>query len=164
MISQSSTQSNCLMIFNRLEMLLSERELTISQVAKDTGLSRTTLTYMVQNNSKGIQLATLNQLCQYLHVRPDDFFEYYPFDLAYQFQRDQDQVVVLAELSENGQVVQSAQVSGKVADDTCQLAYSELERQFAKYFDQLSIFSKTLLKNDFKEVAAKETGISIELR
>ena len=35
------------MIFNRLKMLLSERELTISQVAKDTGLSRTTLTYMV---------------------------------------------------------------------------------------------------------------------
>ena len=152
------------MIFNRLKMLLSERELTISQVAKDTGLSRTTLTYMVQNNSKGIQLVTLNQLCQYLHVRPDDFFEYYPFDLAYQFQRDQDQVVVLAELLENGQVVQSAQVSGKVSDDTCQIAYSELERQFTTHFDQLSIFSKTLLRNDFKAVAAKEVGCSIELR
>ena len=152
------------MIFNRLKMLLSERELTISQVAKDTGLSRTTLTYMVQNNSKGIQLATLNQLCQYLHVRPDDFFEYYPFDLAYQFQRDQDQVVVLAELLENGQLVQSAQVSGKVADDTCQIAYSELERQFTTHFDQLSIFSKTLLRNDFEAVAAKEVGCSIELR
>lgn len=152
------------MIFNRLKMLLSERELTISQVAKDTGLSRTTLTYMVQNNSKGIQLATLNQLCQYLHVRPEDFFEYYPFDVAYQFQRDQDKIIVLAELLESGQVVQSAQVTGKVANDTCQIAYSELERQFAKYFDQLSIFSKTLLRNDFKAVAAKEVGCSIELR
>lgn len=151
------------MIFNRLKMLLSERELTISQVAKDTGLSRTTLTYMVQNNSKGIQLATLNQLCQYLHVRPEDFLEYYPFDVAYQFQRDQDKIIVLAELLESGQVVQSAQVTGKVANDTCQIAYSELERQFAKYFDQLSIFSKTLLKNDFKTVVAKEIGSSIEL-
>lgn len=151
------------MIFNRLKMLLSERELTISQVAKDTGLSRTTLTYMVQNNSKGIQLATLNQLCQYLHVLPEDFFEYYPFDVAYQFQRDQDKIIVLAELLESGQVVQSAQVTGKVANDTCQIAYSELERQFAKYFDQLSIFSKTLLKNDFKTVVAKEIGSSIEL-
>lgn len=152
------------MIFNRLKMLLSERELTISQVAKDTGLSRTTLTYMVQNNSKGIQLATLNQLCQYLHVRPDDFFEYYPFDVTYQFQQDQDQSIVLAELLENAQVIQSAQVAGKVADGTCQIAYSELERQFAKYFNQLSIFSKTLLKNDFKTVAAKKIGSSIELR
>ncbi len=77
---------------------------------------------------------------------------------------DQDQVVVLAELLENGQVVQSAQVSGKVADDTCQIAYSELERQFTTHFDQLSIFSKTLLRNDFKAVAAKEVGCSIELR
>lgn len=151
------------MIFNRLKMLLSERELSITQVAKDTGLSRTTLTYMVQNNSKGIQLATLNQLCQYLHVRPEDFFEYYPFDVAYQFQQDQDKIIVLAELLESGQVVQSAQVTGKVANDTCQIAYSELERQFAKYFDQLSIFSKTLLKNDFKTVVTKEIGSSIEL-
>lgn len=38
------------------------------------------------------------------------------------------------------------------------------ERQFTTHFDQLSIFSKTLLRNDFKAVAAKEVGCSIELR
>lgn len=151
------------MIFNRLKMLLSERELTISQVAKDTGLSRTTLTYMVQNNSKGIQLATLNQLCQYLHVRPEDFFEYYPFDVAYQFQRDQDKIIVLAELLESGQIVQKAQLTGKMTDDTCKIAYTELEKQFADYYVKMSIFAKTLLKNQFKAVAKEKATQDIEL-
>lgn len=151
------------MIFNRLKMLLSERELTISQVAKDTGLSRTTLTYMVQNNSKGIQLATLNQLCQYLHVRPEDFFEYYPFDVAYQFQQDQDKITVAASILENGQIVQKAQLTGKMTDDTCKIAYTELEKQFADYYVKMSIFAKTLLKNQFKAVAKEKATQDIEL-
>ena len=104
------------MIFNRLKMLLSERELSITQVAKDTGLSRTTLTYLVQNNSKGIQLATLNQLCQYLHVQPKDLLEYYPFDLHCEFNREQDKITVAASILENGQVIQSAQISGKITN------------------------------------------------
>lgn len=151
------------MIFNRLKMLLSERELTISQVAKDTGLSRTTLTYMVQNNSKGIQLATLNQLCQYLRVLPEDFFEYYPFDVAYQFQRDQDKITVAASILENGQIVQKAQLTGKMTDDTCKIAYTELEKQFADYYVKMSIFAKTLLKNQFKAVAKEKATQDIEL-
>lgn len=159
------------MIFNRLKMLLSERELSITQVAKDTGLSRTTLTYLVQNNSKGIQLATLNQLCQYLHVQPKDLLEYYPFDLHCEFNREQDKITVAASILENGQVIQSAQISGKITNITgkitnitCRIAYSDLELHFANYFSQLSVFAKTLMKNDFVALAGKELGCSIELR
>lgn len=152
------------MIFNRLKMLLSERELSITQVAKDTGLSRTTLTYLVQNNSKGIQLATLNQLCQYLHVQPKDLLEYYPFDLHCEFNREQDKITVAASILENGQVIQSAQISGKITNITCRIAYSDLELYFANYFSQLSVFAKTLMKNDFVALAGKELGCSIELR
>lgn len=151
------------MIFNRLKMLLSERELSITQVAKDTGLSRTTLTYMVQNNSKGIQLATLNQLCQYLHVQPKDLLEYYPFDLHYEFNREQDKITVAASILENGQIVQKAQLTGKMTDDTCKIAYTELEKQFADYYVKMSIFAKTLLKNQFKAVAKEKATQDIEL-
>ncbi|MFR0582731.1 helix-turn-helix domain-containing protein [Limosilactobacillus mucosae] len=151
------------MIFNRLKMLLSERELSITQVAKDTGLSRTTLTYMVQNNSKGIQLATLNQLCQYLHVQPKDLLEYYPFDLHCEFNRDQDKITVAASILENGQIVQKAQLTGKMTDDTCKIAYTELEKQFADYYVKMSIFAKTLLKNQFKAAAEEKTTQDIEL-
>lgn len=151
------------MIFNRLKMLLSERELSITQVAKDTGLSRTTLTYLVQNNSKGIQLATLNQLCQYLHVRPEDLLEYYPFDLHCEFNREQDKITVAASILENGQVVRTAQLTGKMTDDTCKIAYTALEKQFADYYDKMSIFAKTLLKNQFETVAAEKIAQDVEL-
>lgn len=151
------------MIFNRLKMLLSERELSITQVAKDTGLSRTTLTYMIQNNSKGIQLATLNQLCQYLHVQPKDLLEYYPFDLHCEFNREQDKITVAASILENGQIVQTAKITGKMTDDTCKIAYTVLEKQFADYYVKMSIFAKTLLKNQFKVVAAEKTAQDVEL-
>lgn len=151
------------MIFNRLKMLLSERELSITQVAKDTGLSRTTLTYLVQNNSKGIQLATLNQLCQYLHVQPKDLLEYYPFDLHCEFNRDQDKVTVAAAILENSQVVRTAKITGKMTDDTCKIAYTVLEKQFADYYVKMSIFAKTLLKNQFKVAAEEKTAQDVEL-
>lgn len=151
------------MIFNRLKMLLSERELSITQVAKDTGLSRTTLTYLVQNNSKGIQLATLNQLCQYLHVQPKDLLEYYPFDLHCEFNREQDKITVAAAILENGQVVRTAKITGKMTDNTCKIAYTVLEKQFTDYYVKMSIFAKTLLKNQFKAVAAEKTAQDVEL-
>lgn len=151
------------MIFNRLKMLLSERELSITQVAKDTGLSRTTLTYLVQNNSKGIQLATLNQLCQYLHVQPKDLLEYYPFDLHCEFNRDQDKVTVAAAILENSQVVRTAKITGKMTNDTCKIAYTVLEKQFADYYVKMSIFAKTLLKNQFKVAAEEKTAQDVEL-
>lgn len=151
------------MIFNRLKMLLSERELSITQVAKDTGLSRTTLTYLVQNNSKGIQLATLNQLCQYLHVQPKDLLEYYPFDLHCEFNRDQDKITVAASILENGQIIRTAQLTSKMTDDTCKIAYTVLEKQFADYYVKMSIFAKTLLKNRFKAMAAEKTAQDVEL-
>lgn len=151
------------MIFNRLKILLSERELSITQVAKDTGLSRTTLTYMIQNNSKGIQLATLNQLCQYLHVQPKDLLEYYPFDLHCEFNREQDKITVAAAILENGHVVRTAQLTGQMTDDTCKIAYTVLEKQFADYYVKMSIFTKTLLKNQFKAVAAEKIAQDVEL-
>lgn len=66
------------MIKNRLAVLLAERNLKITQVAKDTGISRNTITSTAQNDSKMIQLQTIDVLCNYLGITPADFFEYYP--------------------------------------------------------------------------------------
>lgn len=68
------------MILSRLKVLLAERDLKVSQVANDTGLSRTTLTALSNNTLKGIRLDTINTLCQYLDISTDDFFDYLPFD------------------------------------------------------------------------------------
>lgn len=70
------------MIHCNLSVLLAERRLKISRVAADTGISRTTLTALAYNNSQGIQMATLNTLCLYLGIQPDDLFSFYPYDLV----------------------------------------------------------------------------------
>lgn len=69
------------MIKCNLAILLAERNLKITQVAKATNLSRTTLTYLANNYSQGIQLDTLNKLCLYLQVTPEQFFSYLPFEV-----------------------------------------------------------------------------------
>lgn len=76
------------MIKNRLAELISERSLKITQVAKDTGISRNTITATAQNDSKMIQLETVNTLCKYLGVTPCEFFTYVPFDFKVNLQTD----------------------------------------------------------------------------
>ena len=68
------------LIINKLALILAQKRIKITQVAKDTGLSRTTLTTLSQNKSKRIDNETLNSLCNYLRISPNTFFEYTPLD------------------------------------------------------------------------------------
>lgn len=70
------------MLIPNLSVLLAERRLTISKVSSDTGISRTTLTALSGRAARGIQFDTLNALCQYLRVTPNELFLYRPFDLT----------------------------------------------------------------------------------
>jgi|SRR3712207_5445366 len=74
------------MIGYNLSVLLAERGLNVSKVSKDTGLSRITLSALVNNTGQGIQLETMNKLCQYLKIVPGDLFIYIPFDISFKFQ------------------------------------------------------------------------------
>ena len=71
------------MLKNNLSTLLGERKLKITRVSKDTGISRTTLTALAQNDEKGIQLETLNTLFRYLDIEPNDFFDFNAFDYSF---------------------------------------------------------------------------------
>lgn len=71
------------MIKNRLSVLLAERNLKISKVFKDTGISRSTLNNIAKNETDMIRLETINTLCKYLNVTPGDFFDYVPVDLNF---------------------------------------------------------------------------------
>lgn len=62
------------MIRCNLSVLLAERNLKISDVAKNTGISRTTLTALAYNHSKGIQFDTFDTLCNYLKITPNELF------------------------------------------------------------------------------------------
>lgn len=71
------------MIRNRLSVLLAERNLKITRVAKDTGIARSTITSITQNDVKMIQLETINSLCIYLGVTPCEFFEFSEYDVSF---------------------------------------------------------------------------------
>ncbi len=67
------------MIESNLRVLLAERNIRITKVAEDTGISRTTLTSLVYGNAQGIQFDTIDKLCRYLRISPGHFFVFAPF-------------------------------------------------------------------------------------
>lgn len=69
------------MVRCNLAVLLAERNLRITKVSSDTGISRTTLTNLANNYGTGIQLDTLNTLCMYLKVTPSQIFHFVPVDI-----------------------------------------------------------------------------------
>lgn len=69
------------MLKTNLSILLAQRDLRITKVAEDTGISRTTLTALSSNSSQGIQFDTLNKLCTYLQTTPEQFFSFVPYEV-----------------------------------------------------------------------------------
>lgn len=59
----------------KLWELMAERSLKITQVSKDTGLSRPTLNNIKFNRNKAIQMETIDILCNYFRITPGELFE-----------------------------------------------------------------------------------------
>lgn len=64
------------MIINKFSVLMAQRLLKISTLAKATGISRVTLTHLYYRRSKQIDLETLDKLCDYLHCSVGDIIEF----------------------------------------------------------------------------------------
>lgn len=60
------------MIEIRIDELLAERERTFYWLAKETGISHTTLWRLKKGKSMGINFATLERICQLLACQPGD--------------------------------------------------------------------------------------------
>lgn len=71
------------MIYCTLSVLLAERQLRISKVSADTGISRTTLTSLAFNYWQGVRSDTMNTLCKYLDVSVSDLFQFLPIDIKF---------------------------------------------------------------------------------
>lgn len=59
----------------RLSSLLGERKLKISDVTRDTGISRTTLTALYYEKGDGISYRVLKDLCVYLDCSVGDILQ-----------------------------------------------------------------------------------------
>ena len=64
------------MIRCHLSKLLGERKLKISDVSRDTGINRGTLTRMYYETAERIDVAVLDSLCAYLECSTSDLIEY----------------------------------------------------------------------------------------
>lgn len=60
------------MIKSNLAVLMAQREMNISNLSKETGISRNTISSLYNNEAKGIQFETLNKLCDYFEVDVND--------------------------------------------------------------------------------------------
>lgn len=85
-----------------LNMLLAERDLTASRLSKDTGISKTTLTSLVNNTGKGVQYDTVDTICNYLNVTPNEFFDYIPVDYVFEYESFNIDLVGDSEVSVDG--------------------------------------------------------------
>jgi putative transcriptional regulator len=55
-----------------LSRLMGERKLKISDVARDTGLHRNTITLLYQETATRVDLEAVNALCKYFEFVPDE--------------------------------------------------------------------------------------------
>ncbi|MEE6714303.1 helix-turn-helix transcriptional regulator [Schleiferilactobacillus harbinensis] len=71
------------MLANRLSILLAERDMTIKELTTKTGLSRNTVSNLVNKPTGNISVKTTDLLCNYLKITPREFFEYSPVYLSF---------------------------------------------------------------------------------
>ena len=63
------------MIRIHLSRLMGEKRLKIADLARDTGLSRTTVSRLYHEDSERIDLDTLEKLCRYLDINIEELLE-----------------------------------------------------------------------------------------
>ncbi len=64
------------MIVNHLPTLLAERKLKVADAVRATGISKTTLHKIYNDQSSRIDFDTIDKLCEFLEVGVGDIFEY----------------------------------------------------------------------------------------
>jgi len=58
-----------------LSIIMGEKRLKISEVARDTGINRGTISRLYNETATRVDLEVIDQLCDYLEVSLDDLFE-----------------------------------------------------------------------------------------
>ncbi len=58
-----------------LSIIMGEKRLKISDIARDTGINRGTISRLYYETASRVDLEVIDQLCDYLDVKLDDLFE-----------------------------------------------------------------------------------------
>jgi putative transcriptional regulator len=82
MLAQTEIKNGEKMIYSRLKVLIAEKELkagrrlTYRTIAKETGVSTSTLVRLVSQNFDRIDVATIETLCRYFDCQPGDLIRW----------------------------------------------------------------------------------------
>lgn len=66
------------MIKNHLSKIMGEKRMTITEVAKTTGMSNTTISNLYNEKVKRLDFDTLEKLCELFNCEVQDIIEYIP--------------------------------------------------------------------------------------
>lgn len=72
------------MLRNNLAKLMIDRGISATQLFTDTGIARSTISKISNNNTDKISLQTIDKICNYLEVSPTEFFDFWPYDVKIQ--------------------------------------------------------------------------------
>lgn len=148
------------MISTNLKILLAERNLTISKVCEDTGISRTTLTALCSNKSKGIQFDTLDTLCNYLNVFPENILTFSPYKLTFEKSKFYSDYICI--IIENCTTRKKNQILSCL-DKPNYLTLEDKDLEFLKkVINSLPKFYITTLDNELKNILINEFYIEPE--
>ena len=68
------------MILSKFPVILAEKKLRVADVVRATGMSKSTLHKLYNEDSSRIDFNTVNELCKLLDVQVGDLFVYVPDD------------------------------------------------------------------------------------
>ncbi|MCD2257111.1 helix-turn-helix domain-containing protein [Agrilactobacillus fermenti] len=63
---------------NHLSRFVGEQRISITQLSKETGISRNTLTSIYYDRNSMIKFDVIEKLCDYFQVPMHELFDYYP--------------------------------------------------------------------------------------
>nr|WP_313423072.1 helix-turn-helix transcriptional regulator [Moraxella sp.] len=66
------------MILSKFPVVLAEKKLRVADVVRATGMSKSTLHKLYNEESSRIDFNTVNELCKFLDVQVGDLFVYVP--------------------------------------------------------------------------------------
>lgn len=76
------------MIICTLKDVMDDRNVKIADIVRDTSVTRPTVTALYNNRSKGIQFDTLEKLCNYLNVNPNELITVSDLEISYKKQSE----------------------------------------------------------------------------
>ena len=79
-----------MIVYYKLDTLLSERKITKTQLCKDTGISTNVVSKISKNEV--FKTDTLNRICEYLQVQPSEIMEWIP-DAEYNKSNEEKQAI-----------------------------------------------------------------------